>query len=461
MLLILGVWAGYFVFTKNIAGENEAGGLFNLGLDLSGGVYLEYAIDVSSLDQSDVPGAMNELRDLIENRVNMFGVSEPVVQTKNPGLFGMGDGTKEQRLTIQLPGIDSVEKAEAAIGDIPVLEFREYRTDEEVAAIKAAQDEKKQALKEGREYTNPLADEPIHKVGRLGGKNLSRASLQFNQTTSMSTGEPIIMLEFDEEGGDLFAELTKEYAGRTIPIYVDGVLISEPTVGEEYADTGISGGTAIISGGFSIDEAKTLAQRLNSGALPVDKMTLLSSQTIGASLGGEALHAGVMAGLWGLIVVGAFLILWYRLPGLISVFALGVYIVLSLAIFKLIPVTLTAAGIAGFILSIGMAVDANILIFERMKEEMKGGRTLEDSIREGFHRAWPSIRDGNFAHIISAVVLYWFGTSLIAGFALTLGIGVLLSMFSAITVSRTFLLAVAPSNPGEFSKKLFGNGLSF
>ncbi len=458
LLLLVGVWIGYADYTKIIANEDQAGsGRFKLGLDLSGGIYLEYLVDVSSIDPSEVSDAMKALRDLIERRVNMFGVSEPVVQTKKPGIFSDDVG---ERLIVQLPGISDVEKAQDAIDELPVLEFREHRSEEEVMAILDAKQELRNAIENAIEdfEPNPLAFELIHKPGRLGGKNLSRASMQFDQSGGIG-GQPIISLEFDKEGGRLFAELTKENAGGTIPIYVDGELISEPTVGLEYAATGIAGGSAIISGNFTIEEAKDLAWRLNTGALPVDKMELLESRTIGATLGADAFNAGVKAGMWGLILIAIFLIVWYRLPGLIAVVALGMYVALMLGIFKVLPVTITAASIAGFILSIGMAVDANILIFERMKEELRGGRTLNDAIREGFSRAWPSIRDGNLSSIITAVILFWFGTSLVEGFALTLLIGILLSMFSAITITRTFLLAVAPSDSNGVMRKLFGSGL--
>jgi preprotein translocase subunit SecD len=459
-LILAGIWVGYTDLTKVVANENEPGnGLVKLGLDLSGGIYLEYKVDVTSLQPSEVPDAMDALRDLIERRVNVFGVSEPVVQTKNPGLFGGGDGSKEQRLTIQLPGVDDVEKAKEAIGLIPTLEFREHRPDDELQAILDAKDACATIELDGGECTDPLASEPIHVPGRLGGKNLSRASLQFDQSGGTPGGRPVISLEFDSEGGKLFAELTKENAGGTIPIYVDGELISEPSVSTEYAQTGITGGQAIISGSFTIEEAKDLAWRLNAGALPVDKMELVESRTIGATLGEKAFEAGVTAGAWGLLLVALFLIVWYRLPGLVAVIALGIYVSLVLAVFKFVPVTITAAGIAGFILSIGMAVDANILIFERMKEELKGGRTLHDAIAEGFSRAWPSIRDGNLSSIISAVILFWFGTSLVEGFALTFMIGILLSMFSAITLTRTILLSIAPSDSDGIVRTLFGSGI--
>ncbi len=199
-------------------------------------------------------------------------------------------------------------------------------------------------------------------------------------------------------------------------------------------------------------------RNLNYGALPVP-IELVGTQTVGASLGQDALHSGVRAGMWGFILVALFLVLWYRLPGFISSITLVMYIVISLALFKLIPVTLTAAGLAGFILSIGMAVDANVLIFERTKEELKRGKNIHESMREGFHRAWLSIRDSNISSIITAVVLFWIGTSAVKGFALTFGIGVLVSMFTAITATRTMLFAIVPKGSGKFARFLFSNGL--
>jgi protein-export membrane protein SecD len=217
-------------------------------------------------------------------------------------------------------------------------------------------------------------------------------------------------------------------------------------------------GKAVISGSFTRDEAKTLVRNLNYGALPVP-IELISTETVGASLGENAKTAGVNAGIVGFALLVAFLILWYRLPGFVASISLVIYIILSLAIFKLIPVTFTAAGIAGFILSIGMAVDANVLIFERMKEELKRGKSVHDAMHEGFTRAWLSIRDSNISSIITAIVLFWLGTSAVKGFALTLGLGVVVSMFTAITVSRTFLFAIVPASNNRFVKFLFSNGL--
>ena len=247
--------------------------------------------------------------------------------------------------------------------------------------------------------------------------------------------------------------MTKENVGKSIAIFLDGAPISVPNVREE-----ITGGKAQITGQFTPQEAKLLVQRLNSGALPVP-VSLISQQSVGPTLGEKFLAKGVMAGIYGMILVSLFLILWYRLPGLAAVLALGLYTIIILALFKLIPVTLTAAGIAGFILSVGMAVDANILIFERMKEELKKGKNLQSAVSEGFSRAWLSIRDSNISSLITAGILFWMGTSMIKGFALTLGVGILISMFSAITVSRTFLLAIGLKGESRVGKFLFRSGI--
>ena len=233
---------------------------------------------------------------------------------------------------------------------------------------------------------------------------------------------------------------------------LDGAILSTPVIVDE-----ISNGKAQITGSFTPEEAKNLVRNLNYGALPVP-ITLATSQTMGATLGEIALNSGVRAGIVGLVILSLFLIFWYRLPGLVSVMALSFYIILSLVIFKLIPVTLSAAGLAGFILSIGMAVDANVLIFERMKEELKKNKSISEALHEGFSRAWLSIRDSNISSIITAIVLFWLGTSAVKGFALTLGIGVIISMFTAITVSRTFLFVIVPTTDTRVKRFLFSNG---
>ena len=264
---------------------------------------------------------------------------------------------------------------------------------------------------------------------QLSGKQLERADLVFDSNTN----EAQVSLVFDKEGEELFRRITARNIGKPVAIYLDGLPISVPIVQQE-----ITGGSAVITGQFSILEAKTLAQRLNAGALPVP-IELISQQTIGPSLGQASVEASLKAGMYGLLLVALFMLIFYRLPGLIAVVALAFYAIFVLAIFKLLGVTLTLAGIAGFILSLGLAVDANVLIFERLKEELRSGKLLSESIETGFARAWTSIRDSNISSLLTAVILYWFGSSLIRGFAVTLSIGILISMLSAIFITRSML----------------------
>ncbi|MFH1047212.1 MAG: protein translocase subunit SecD [Patescibacteria group bacterium] len=286
------------------------------------------------------------------------------------------------------------------------------------------------AKKTERDYV-PLTDE--WKNTALSGKQLKRSMVQFHPQTN----EAQVGLEFNDEGKDLFAEITERNVGQPVAIFLDGQPISIPTVNEI-----ITGGEAVISGNFTIQEAKLLAQRLNAGALPVP-IVLETQQSVGATLGNASTESSLNAGLIGFLIVALFMLLYYRLPGLIAIIALGIYTTINLSLYKLIPVTLTLSGIAGFILSVGMAVDANILIFERLKEELRRGRTLQSAIEEGFRRAWLSIRDSNFTTLISCTILFYTSSSLLKGFALTLGVGVLVSMFSAIVVSRTLLRLVS------------------
>ncbi|OHB12208.1 MAG: protein-export membrane protein SecD, partial [Candidatus Zambryskibacteria bacterium RIFCSPLOWO2_12_FULL_39_23] len=406
----------------------------------NGGTELTYRADVSKVKSGSVGDAMSSLRDVIERRVNLFGVGEPVVQVVNPGIVS---GLSDWRLLVELPGVADIEQAVALIGKTPQLDFRLVRS------------EAKNLTAE--ELKNKTIDEVFLPTG-LDGQYIGSAALQFtNSGSGQISGQPIVALTLNPEGKDLFGKITKEHKGEVLAIFLDGVIISSPVIQDEITD-----GKAVISGGFTTEEAKSLVRDLNYGALPVP-VELISTQTIGASLGENAKTAGVKAGIWGFALIVIFLIFWYRLPGFLASVSLVIYIILSLAIFKLIPVTLTAAGIAGFILSIGMAVDANILIFERTKEELKKGKSIYDALHEGFSRAWLSIRDSNISSIITAIILFWLGTSAIKGFALTLGIGVLISMLTAITISRTFLFAVAKksfdNNESKFKKFLFSNGL--
>jgi preprotein translocase subunit SecD len=481
-----------------------------LGLDLSGGTSLEYEADVSQVSAADRNSALAGVRDVIERRVNAFGVSEPVVQTSQVG--------SQYRVTVELAGVTDINDAIKLIGETPLLEFREVNGLPDTAAKAKADDvlkkvltkganfaalakeysddtgsknnggdlgfvkrgqlvaefekaifdelkvgqitptpvktefgyhlikklDEKQVIEEGKTITEVRAAHILimtesgavaaqsFKATALTGKQLKRADVSFDP----QTGAPQVSLQFDGEGTKLFGEITKRNIGKVLAIYLDGSPISMPQVNEE-----ISGGQAVINGNFTLKTAKDLAQRLNAGALPVP-IKLIGQQNIGASLGQESVERSLIAGVIGLVLVALFMIFTYRLPGLLAVIALGMYSALVLAIFKLWPVTLTLAGIAGYILSIGMAVDANILVFERTKEELRAGRPLISAIEEGFKRAWLSIRDSNVSSLITCLILIWFGSSLIKGFAVTLAIGILVSMFTAITVTRSLLLVV-------------------
>ncbi len=278
------------------------------------------------------------------------------------------------------------------------------------------------------------------KATKLTGRQISSAKLDFDQRT----GVPMVALQFNEEGSDLFAELTRKNIGKQIAIFLDGELLSAPTVQNE-----IPGGQAVISGSFTVNSAKQLARRLQAGALPVP-IQLIAQQTVGPTLGADSLQSSLRAGLMALLLVAIFMILLYRLPGAVSIVALILYAFVSAAVFKLIPVTLSLAGIAGFILSLGIAVDANVLTFERLKEEWHAGRPLLQALEEAFRRAWPSIRDGHMTVLISCLVLYWFSSSVIRGFALTLAIGTILSLFTAVVSTRTILRVLAGTSLKRF-----------
>ncbi|PIP17970.1 MAG: protein translocase subunit SecD [Parcubacteria group bacterium CG23_combo_of_CG06-09_8_20_14_all_35_9] len=496
---------------------------FHLGLDLQGGTHLIYEADLKEVEYKNCNEAMGGVRDVIERRVNMFGVSEPLVQV-----------AEKDRLVVELAGVKDTAQAIKIIGEVPILEFKEENPPQELteeqkkeienynreaeekakeilekvlksgdfaelarehsdcpskdkggdldwfsrgmmvpefekAAFALGKDEITQELvktpfgyhiikktdertieKEGKEteeirashilvktkserdYLAPEAQETWKNTG-LSGKHLKHSQVQFDP----NTGSPEVGLEFNSKGQELFTEITERNVDKLVAIFLDGYPISIPRVNEP-----IRGGKAVITGDFNLKEAKLLAQRLNAGALPVP-IKLISQQTVGASLGKESVEKSLAAGVIGLIAVLLFMILYYRLPGLMADLSLIIYGLIVLALFKLVPVTLTLAGIAGFILSIGMAVDANVLIFERLKEELRRGLPLSSAIQEGFWRAWPSIRDGNISTLITCVILYWFSTGMIKGFALTLSVGIFVSMFSAIVITKVFLKGVA------------------
>ena len=496
---------------------------FRLGLDLQGGTQLIYEADISKIPGADQASAVEWVRDVIERRVNAFGVAEPVIQV-----------TKSQdkwRIIAELAGISDINQAIKMIGETPLLEFKEQNPNPQVALT---EDQKKEIETYNAE-AKKKADEVLAKVlapgadfaklageysqdpgsknagGDLGfaqkgqfvpefekacfddlktgetakqlvqssfgyhlikkaeergsgdslearcghililtknqqdymteadqwlytgltGQQLARAQVVFEPNTNL----PQISLEFNDEGKDLFASITRRSVSKPVAIFLDNSAISVPTVQEPILD-----GQAVISGKFSIKEAKLLAQRLNAGALPVP-IKLISQKTVGASLGNESVEQSLKAGFLSLLLICLFMILYYRLPGLIACVALIFYALVVLAVFKIINVTLTLAGIAGFILSLGMAVDANILIFERFKEEIRWGKPFTVALEEGFKRAWSSIFDGHVSTLIACAILMGFTTSLVKGFAIVLAIGTLMSLFSAVWVTRIMVLA--------------------
>ncbi len=455
IFILLGVFLGYFNYATEINKDNKDSSWnvfpFKLGLDLKGGTHLIYRADISKIAPGTLNDAMASLRDVIERRVNLFGVSEPIVQLEEGSMIA---GNPEHRLIVELPGVTDVSQAVSIIGATPVLEFKTERPEAEKTKILDARTKFKDAIDKKLPITKDinlayLQQDPYYIETELTGSYLERATLEFNSNSFT----PSVSLAFNEAGTKLFAELTKANIDKSIGIYLDGAAITTPVVREEIKD-----GKAQITGNFSADEAKILVGRLNAGALPVP-IELISTEKVGATLGEEALNKNIRAGIIGFFLIAVFMILWYRLPGLLATISLAIYVVLMLTTFKLLSITLTSAGIAGFILTVGMAVDANILIFERIKEELSAGRVLEDAIHEGFWRAWESIRDSNLSTIITSIILFWFGTSLIKGFALTLAIGVAASMFTAITVTRTILLSFGLKGQSKVLKFLFGHGL--
>lgn len=366
-----------------------------LGLDLVGGSRLVLEAQTSDTVAKITPEMMDSLKFAIENRVNKLGVAETVVQQ-----------TGDKRLLIEIPNISDLSKAKEFLGETAELQFKR-----EGAIING---------------------EPTWIATELTGKDLSKSLL----STNSQNGEWVVDLEFNDKGTKKFAELTKQLVGKPMAIFFNGQMQSAPVIREA-----IIGGRAQISGGdngFQYEEAKKMVDLLNAGALPVPAK-IIEENTVGPTLGADSIEKSKIAGIVGLGIVMLFMIAYYKLPGLIADIALIAYSLILFALFKTIPVTLTLAGIAGFILSIGMAVDANILIFERTKEELRAGRTLFTAINAGFDRAFTSIFDSNMSTIITCIILYMLGTSVVKGFALTLAIGVLVSMFSAITITKNFM----------------------
>ncbi|MDD4062328.1 MAG: protein translocase subunit SecD [Candidatus Pacebacteria bacterium] len=495
---------------------------FKLGLDLQGGTQLVYQADLSDVDEIEYEDRMNGLRDLIERRVNYFGVSEPLVQVK-------GD-----RLVVELAGVVDPVEAIKMIGETPFLEFRELSGEEDITPeiLSIVEEKNKVALEKAesvfqtildgadfaetaKEYSDDPAsaqdggslgsfkkgdmvtefDEAVFSLSageiadsivetdfgyhiikkdedenedgeivashilirktypqeylsewkrtELSGEHLKTARYFFDQNTR----DVIIELEFTSEGGAIFESITERNVNKPLAVFLDGKSIVDTTGDGEITEDDlyapiiqekISGGKAIITGESDIESVRQIVTRLRSGALPVP-IDLLTYQNVGPTMGMESLNKSLSAGFWGFLAIVLFMIAFYRLPGLLAVISLVCYTIFVLVIFKLLPVTLTLSGIAGFILSIGMAIDANILVFSRMKEELDGGKNLKDSIDNGFERAWPSIRDGNFTTLIVAFILFFIGTSFVQGFAFTLIIGILMSLFAALVITKSLL----------------------
>ncbi len=421
-----------------------------LGLDLQGGAQLTIQVKTTPEIKQITANELEAVLSVVEGRVNGLGVSEPVVQTVG------GD-----QILVQLPGVNDPKEAERVLGGTAQLDFRKQKPGTE-AQLPIEQQVRQGLLLKQTELrktgdTKAIAEnqaaiersnqailqlfEPIN----LSGKNLKDAGYQ--PTQSGNGWE--VSLRFDQDGGNKFAQMTKELAGtgRTIGIFLDNALISSPVVGPEFAQTGITGGNAVITGNFTSQSSKELAVQLRGGALPVP-VEIVENRTVGATLGQDSIRRSIYAGAGGLALVLIFMAVYYRVPGLIADVALVIYSLLTLAVFVLLGVTLTLPGIAGFILSIGMAVDANVLIFERTREELRTGKTLYRSVESGFYRAFSSILDGNVTTVIACAALFWLGSGLVKGFALTLALGVVVSMFTAITCSRTFLLLLVLGFPG-------------
>ncbi len=384
----------------------------HFGLDLQGGTELVLRADMRKINSADYDTALESARQVIERRVNFYGVSEATVQSAKVG--------NERRLIVELPGVNDLQTAVNLVGKTAQLEFRE------IEASPSAESSPSAFIT----YQNT-------KSTGLTGADLQKAQVVYGATAGNNTG-PEVQIQFTPDGSKKFAEITKRNVGKPLPIFLDKLPIEAPVVSTE-----IVSGPAVISGSFTVEQAKNLAIQLNAGALPVP-ISILEQRSIGATLGAESVNKSIAAGVIGLTIVVVYMIAYYGLYGVVADLALLLYTLLTLTVFRtglflIPPVSLSLAGIAGFILSVGMAVDANILTFERMKEEVRSGLTGRLVLERGFSRAWTSIRDSNVSSLITASILYAFGTSVVRGFALTLAIGVLVSMFSAVVVTQTFL----------------------
>ena len=428
----------------------------SLGLDLRGGSQLTIQVQPTAEVTTITLENLEDTKRVMENRVNGLGVSEPIVQTIG-----------SDKILVQLPGVSDPEQAERVLGGTAQLEFRnqirgteeQFQTQAiiqrqillEQERLRAEEPENIEAITENAEQLQQVNQAILaffEPVG-LTGKNLINAQPQPLQG---GVGWEVA-IEFDNDGGENFAQLTKDLAGtgRSIGIFLDNTLVSSPTVGPQFADAGITGGRAVVTGNFTAESASDLAVQIRGGALPFP-VKVVENRTVGATLGRDSINRSVFAGISGLILVLIFMAVYYRLPGMIADVSLAIYTLLTLACYALIGVTLTLPGIAGFILSIGMAVDANVLIFERTREELRSGKTLYRSVESGFYRAFSSILDSNVTTLIACAALGYLGLGLVRGFAVTLAIGVIVSMFTAVSCSRSLLLITVLGLPGVRQK---------
>ncbi|NMG06962.1 protein translocase subunit SecD [Brasilonema sp. UFV-L1] len=429
-----------------------------LGLDLRGGAQLTIQVKTTPEIKQITERELEAVKGVVEGRVNGLGVSEPVIQTA---------GT--DKILVQLPGVNDPEQAERILGGTAQLEFKKQKPNTETQLFTLFQVSRTQLKAKQAELRKGNDKAAIEKNQQELQKNNQAIAELFESTNPPLTGkylkdaygEPTqsnnwnVAIRFNDKGGELFAELTKQLAGtgRSIGIFLDNELISSPTVGPEFAASGIAGGAAVITGRFTAQEANDLGVQLRGGSLPVP-VEIVENRTVGATLGKDSIQSSIYAGIGGLVLVLIFMVVYYRLPGLIADIALVIYALLTYATFVLLGVTLTLPGIAGFILSIGMAVDANVLIFERTREELRAGKSLYRSVESGFYRAFSSILDSNVTTWIACAALFWLGSGLVKGFALTLALGVLVSMFTAVTCSRT-LMFLAISFPALRKGELF------
>jgi len=420
-----------------------------LGLDLQGGSQLTIQVKTTKDIPEIKPEDLEAVIRVVENRINGLGVSEALVQRVG-----------NDQILVQLPGVSDPEQAERVLGGTAQLEFRQQKPGTEAQLL--IEQRVRQDLLAKQEELKKTGDKEALAPNQAALKRSNEAIAQLFESTGL-TGKNLkdaqsrplqngnlweVGIIFDAPGGEKFAEMTKNLAGtgRSIGIFLDEALISAPTVGPEHAQTGITGGSAVITGNFTAAAAKDLEIQLRGGALPVP-IELIENRTVGATLGRDSIQRSIYAGVGGLSLVLLFMGVYYRVPGAIADVALLIYALLSLAAFALLGVTLTLPGIAGFVLSIGMAVDANVLIFERTREELRAGKSLYRSVESGFYRAFSSILDSNVTTLIACGALFWLGSGLVKGFALTLALGVLMSMFTALTCSRTLLLLVVLGFP--------------